>query len=363
MKIPKIRVDLDWSLVVIPVLLIVGSIATLYSIASFSGKGHLALNQIIFFGIGIAVYLFFTFFDYRELKKYSWYLYVMAIFLLLIVGVWGETIFGSKRWIDLGFFQFQPSELSKLIILIFGGYFFSSLQEFSYRKLIFFILLCALPITLILLEPDLGTALSICVLIIAVLIGARVPRLVFIVAAAIALISLPVAWSSLKDYQRARVYSFISPASDPLKSGYNVNQSKIAVGSGGLWGKGFGGATQSQLQFLPISHIDFIFASWGEATGFAGSVALIAVYAILIWRVFYIASLSRDEIGSLFCTGIGAVFLFQSFVNIGMNIGLAPVTGIPLPYFSYGGTSIIISSALLGIVQSVYLRRKSLKFD
>jgi len=213
------------------------------------------------------------------------------------------------------------------------------------------------------MEPDLGTALTITVLTIAILIGARVPKIVFVVAAAIALVSIPIAWTSLKDYQKARVYSFISPSSDPLKSGYNVNQSKIAVGSGGLWGRGFGGATQSQLQFLPISHIDFIFASWAEATGFIGSAALILVYAILIWRIFYVASVSRDVMGSIFCTAIGAVFLFQSFVNVGMNIGLAPVTGIPLPYFSYGGTSIVISSALLGIVQSVYLRRKSLKFD
>ena len=183
------------------------------------------------------------------------------------------------------------------------------------------------------------------------------------VAAIILILFAPLGWKFLKPYQKTRITSFVNPASDPLGSGYNVNQSRIAVGSGGLYGKGFGEATQSQLQFLPIAQIDFIFAGWAEATGFVGSIVLIAVYGVLIWRIFAISNLALDESGRVICVGVGTVFLFQSFVNIGMNIGLMPVTGIPLPLVSYGGTSFITSAALLGLVQSAYIRRKSLKFE
>ena len=155
----------------------------------------------------------------------------------------------------------------------------------------------------------------------------------------------------------------MDPGLDPLGSGYNVNQSRIAVGSGGLFGKGFSGATQSQLQFLPVAHIDFVFAGWAEATGFVGSLILVILYAGLIWRIFLIGQMSKDTVGYIFCVGAGSILAFQSFVNIGMNIGLMPVTGIPLPFVSSGGTSFLTTSAMLGIIQSIYLRRKALKFD
>jgi rod shape determining protein RodA len=198
---------------------------------------------------------------------------------------------------------------------------------------------------------------------VATIFSSGASKKILLVFALSILLLAPVGWFSLKPYQKERLVSFVDPGHDPLGSGYNVNQSKITVGSGGFWGKGFGGATQSQLQFLPVSHIDFIFAGWAESTGFIGSAFMVILFAILIWRLFSIALTARDKFGFMICVSVGSLFLFQTFVNIGMNIGIMPVTGIPLPLVSYGGTSLIISSAMLGLCQSVYLRRRSLRFE
>lgn len=363
MKLPKIKFEIDWILVIVPVLLAVAGIATLYSITSFSGRNQLALNQIFYLGIGTVVYALFAIFDYKELKNYAWYLYIIGILFLLFVDIFGQDIFGSRRWINLGFFQFQPSELMKIILLIFSTNYFAGKLKPSIPRVITFILFGAIPILLVMAEPDLGTALSISFLLLAVLVSVQTSKKYFLAGLIVLLILAPIGWKNLRPYQKSRITSFVNPSLDPLGSGYNVSQSKIAVGSGGLYGKGFGEATQSQLQFLPIAHVDFIFAGWAEATGFIGSAVLVLVYTLLIWRIYSISLLSRDDVGRVICISVASLILFQSFVNIGMNIGLMPVTGIPLPFVSAGGTSFIINAALLGIVQSVYLRRKSLKFE
>lgn len=364
MKLPRIKVDIDWVLVIIPIVIAITSCATLYSITAFSGKGHLVIDQIINFGIGIAAYLLFAFLDYRELRKYYPYLYILGLIFLALVIFLGDVVYGSRRWINLGFVQFQPSEIMKLFYIICAASFLSIRKKFKISELIVFSILALVPMGLILAEPDLGTALTIIIIFLAYIFlsGVVSRKYALVVVAAIIVIS-PVAWSKLLPYQKQRLSSFLNSSSDPLGSGYNVNQSKIAIGSGGLTGRGFSGATQSQLQFLPIAHIDFIFSGWAEATGFLGSVFLVGVYAVLIWRVFSIYRLVRDDIGGHLLLGVGILFAFQTFVNIGMNTGILPVTGIPLPLMSYGGTSILTSMALLGMVQSVYLRRKSLKFE
>jgi len=362
-KLPKFQIDFDWPLVVIPPLLITAGIATLYSITTVTGRTTLAHDQIIYAALALVLYIFFAALDYRALRSYSWYLYLIGLVLLVAVNFFGQEIFGSRRWIELGFTQFQPSEVMKLVILILGANFFTQNEEVPVRKTIFFLLLAAVPLVFILRQPDLGTALAISAMLVGILAVAKTSRKVILVLVALLVAAAPLAWFNLKPYQKERVVSFLDPTKDLRGSGYNVSQAKIAVGSGGIYGKGFGGTTQSQLQFLPVAHIDFIFSGWAEATGFLGSGLLVGAFAILIARIYQIANLAKDRFGFIFCTGAATLILFQALVNIGMNIGLMPVTGIPLPFVSYGGTSLLISAMILGIVQSIYLRRKSLKFD
>lgn len=363
MKIPKIKTDLDWSLIVIPLILSLCGVSTLYSISSFGLKTSLVADQLIFLAAATVIYFLFAFFDYRRLKGLRWYLFIAGIIFLIMVELFGQTIFGSKRWIDIGFFRFQPSEMMKIILIIFGCSFFSESNRASAKRLIRFLLLALVPVVLVIAQPDLGTSLVLCVIIAGVVFSSGISKKIATVSIAVILCLLPVGWFSLKPYQKERLVSFMNPERDPLGSGYNVTQSKITVGSGGFWGKGFGGATQSQLQFLPVSHIDFIFAGWAESTGFIGSSFMVLMFAVVIWRIFTVAGVSRDKFGFMLCVSMGCVFVFQTFVNIGMNIGIMPVTGIPLPLVSYGGTSLWISSAMLGLCQSVYLRRKSLRFE
>jgi len=363
-KIPRIKINqnFDWSLILIPVILTVCSIATLYSITSFSNNFSLVLSQSLYFVIGIVLYIVFSLLDYRELKGYIWYLYVIGLVFLVLVDFLGLRVFGSTRWINLGFFQFQPSELMKFFLLIFSAGFLSQASKNQYLKIVIYIMAVAIPVYLVVREPDLGTAITTIVMTIVAMLVSGVPRKILIGGLVAILLLSPVVYLRLKPYQKERVVSFINPAADPLGSGYNVSQSKIAVGSGGLMGKGFGGATQSQLRFLPVAQIDFIFSGWAEATGFVGSIVMIIAFAILIARIFIVSITSRDKFGMIIAAGAGSIIFFQAFVNIGMNIGIMPVTGIPLPFVSYGGTSFLINSALIGMVQSIYLRRKALKF-
>lgn len=359
----KNKFSFDWGLIVVPLLLAASSLATLYSITSISGKTDLVVSQAIYFAISFALYFILSAMDYRVLKPLGWYVYLIGIILLIFVELFGKSAFGSSRWINLGFFQLQPSELMKFLFIIFAASYFSDRQKFNLRSVIFFISLTVIPAILILKEPDLGTTLVICASAVAILISIKPPRKFYYFAFGALLVFTPIAWHYLKPYQKQRLTSFANPESDPQQSGYNVIQSKIAVGSGGLYGKGFSGATQSQLSFLPVAHIDFIFSGWAEATGFIGSITLVFLYCYLLFRIFFIAGLSRDRFGQLYCYALGGLLSFQVLVNIGMNIGLAPVTGIPLPLMSYGGTSLIVVTMMVAVAQSIYLRRKGLTFE
>lgn len=362
-KIFKSNLNFDWVLIILPLILSISGLATLYSITSISGNTNLISSQIIYLILGAIIYLIFAILDYRVLREYGKYLYVIGIILLVVVELFGEQIFGSTRWIDLGFTQLQPSEIMKFFLLILIAGIFSVRKQLTVLQALMVIIFITIPVGLILSEPDLGTTLTIIASMAGLIALSPIPRKMLIVMLFIIIAALPLVWMNFKPYQKQRLTTFVNPYSDPLGSGYNVSQAKIAVGSGGLFGKGFSGATQSQLQFLPVAHIDFIYSGWAEATGFVGSLMTVTIFAVLVWRIFNIAFLSRDEFGYYLAIGTGFLFLFQSFVNIGMNIGLMPVTGIPLPFVSYGGTSIITMSAILGVVQSVNLRRKSIKFD
>lgn len=363
MKIPRIKIDLDWILLAIPVILVTCGIATLYGISSFGVKTNLVADQAVFFLFGLVIYFLLAFFDYRRLGDIKWYLYAGGVFFLILVDFFGQSFFGSQRWIDIGFFRFQPSEMMKLVMIIFGGAIFARNSRTITKRLLLFIALAAVPIILVIKQPDLGTTLVLAIVSIAAIASSGAPRKILLICGLIGALILPIGWFSLQPYQKQRLVSFVNPEQDPLGSGYNVKQSKITVGSGGFWGKGFGGATQSQLQFLPVSHIDFIFAGWAESTGFIGSSFMVIMFGILIWRLFAVASSARDRFGFIICISVGSLFLFQTFINIGMNLGIMPVTGIPLPLVSYGGTSLINSFAMLGLCQSVCIRRRSLRFD
>lgn len=364
MKLPKIIGSIDFTIYLIPILLTIAGIATLFGISAGSNLS-LPLNQAVYSLIGIVVCAIFTLVDYRELKALSIYVYIGSFLLLVFLHFFGATVFGASRWIDLGVFQIQPSETMKLALLVISSAILSmdASDNISMRKNYLILSYFVVPVYFIVSQPDLGTALVIIFLLMVLYLFSTIKLKHLLVTGFLLLLLLPLGWSSLKPYQKMRLETFVNPESDPQKSGYNVTQSRIAVGSGGMLGKGFGNATQSQLNFLPVVHTDFIFASWAESTGFAGSTFLVLLYSILIWRVLLAALKARDLFGSYLALGISSIFFFQALVNIGMNIGLLPVTGIPLPFVSYGGTSFLVSSALIGIAQSINIRRKSLKFD
>lgn len=365
--------SIDIGLYIIPIIISALSVALIYSLVFSSEDAGLALKQGLFAILGLISALIFTLVDYRSLRSIWWVFYLTSIILLAIVDFVGKTAGGAMRWIDLGFFQLQPSEVAKLAVIISLAFFFSTrIGRLTVKDYVWSFLLVLIPFILIMKEPDLGTGLVVMFTYLALLVASKPTKK----QVATLLVSLIVATlvftlsvykigpfeGLLKDYQRKRVYNFIDPGRDPLGEGYNVRQAQISIGSGGLLGKGLGRGSQSQLKFLPKPHTDFIFAGVGEALGFAGAGILIIIYGYFITKLYNIARLARDSFGALLAVGIAGMMFFQSAVNIGMNLGLAPVTGIPLPFLSNGGTAMIICFALIGIAQSIYVRHKKLNF-
>lgn len=356
---PKLKLSFgfDWSLYLLPVLLAIFGIVVIFSI-TFNTDSHIAFDQIIYLVLGLAAAVALSFYDYRTLKGLYLILYIIGALLLILVLFFGSTTFGATRWINLYIFQLQPSEIFKFVAIIFMAKFLSDWQEFEWRKIVWLILAILGPMVLILWQPDLGTASVILITLLVLLFASPIRKLYLIIAIVVLAAFSPLGWHFLKDYQKDRVVAFINPAADPQGAGYNVSQSKIAIGSGGLWGRGLGKGSQSQLNFLPVAHTDFIFAGAAEATGFFGSVFLLGLLLFLIIRIVTVAKIAQDDFGMYLAVGIGTVFLFQSLVNIGMNMGMMPVTGIPLPFVSYGGSSMLVNFAAIGILQSIYTRRK-----
>jgi len=271
----------------------------------------------------------------------------------------GVVTRGAVRWLEIGAQQFQPSEFSKVALILFLA---SLLRKRcgSVSRKIFLLSLAStmLPVVLVYFQPDLGTAIILLTIWLGLIIAAGLKPVNLFLMLAGGLGFLVPLWSLLKDYQRQRILNFLNPALDPLGGGYNVLQSTIAVGSGQIWGRGFGRGTQSHLQFLPEYHTDFIFASLSEEWGFVGSTLLLLFFAVLLLRILVIAREARDDFGSLLVVGVFSFLLPQVFINTGMNLGLMPITGIPLPLVSYGGSSLWVTMMALGLVQSVAMRRK-----
>lgn len=358
----RLPAGIDWLLYIIPTVLGIFGVVIIFSV-SYAANPTLGIYQIVYIILGLGLALFLTFFDYRNLRGMSLFLYLILLILLVFVLFFGDRTLGAARWIDLKIFDLQPSEIGKLIIVLVLARFFAETSG-QMRPINFLLLLgmVGLPLLLIFRQPDFGTMMVIFFGFLTFLFIAKIKRYVLALMLIGMLFSTPLGWQYLKPYQKQRVYTFINPSADPYGYGYNVTQAKITVGAGGLFGEGIGRGTQIQLNFLPVAHTDFIFASSAEAVGFVGSCLLIILLLFLVIRVFLVAKVAKDPFGFYFAFGWGFILLFQIFINIGMNLGIMPVTGIPLPFVSYGGSSILTNFAAIGILQSIYMRHRKITF-
>lgn len=348
----------DWPLFSSVIILALLGLMMIYStgLSSPDADSRLWVKQAIFLLAGLGVFFFLASLDYHYFQKVSTPLYLLALLLLVLVLIFGLEVRGSTRWFDLGLFNFQPAELSKLALLVVLAKYFQKthglVQKFRYVlwSAVYFIL----PAGLILMQSDLGSAAVHGAVWLGMLLISPMPRRYFLYLLVIFLAVSAISWQFvLQDYQRDRVHSFIDPASDPLGRGYNVLQSIVAVGSGGWTGQGLARGLQSQLRFLPERQTDFIFASTVEELGFAGGALILALFGFLLHRQIRIFRKARDEFGTYLAAGTTFLFFFQIVVNAGMNVGLIPVTGITLPFVSYGGSSLLVSFALLGIQENI----------
>ncbi len=360
MKIPLAWKKLDFTLFGLTMVLAVMGVVLVYSAAYHRGAFPLlAFKQLGWVLVGLVALSFFYIIDYQALLNAAYPLYWLMGGLLLVVLAFGHSSRGSQRWINLGLFHFQPSEMAKLVVILsLCRWIIDHPREIrGFLGLVPIFLVALLPMILIIRQPDLGTALVILPIAFTLMFvgGARAWHLL-VVLAGMAL-SAPLAWHFLKDYQRRRLLTFLNPQSDALGAGYNLIQSKIAIGSGGLWGAGFLKGTQSQLNFIPMHHTDFIFSVLGEEWGLAGCSLVLLLYLLLLLQCVKIAIQAKDLPGTLLSSGIIALLAAHIVINVGMTVGLLPVTGLTLPLLSYGGSSILLNMICIGILLNV--RRES----
>ncbi|MBO6003280.1 MAG: rod shape-determining protein RodA [Mailhella sp.] len=349
----------NWGLLFATLLLFAVGLVNLYSASGSRGEEGFVLSSFyqkqMLWGLGgLAVMVGCMLFDYRRLERLALPFYVAVMVLLCLVPVIGKTVYGAKRWIDLGVMNLQPSELAKFAVLMMGASLLCRDGETLGWKRLFKVLLVGLaPFALIVRQPDLGTGLTVIVLLGGMVLFHGVKwRVLRVCLVAIPLL-LPLGWFALHDYQRERVMTFLDPARDPRGAGYHIIQSQIAIGSGEIFGKGFLAGTQSQLRFLPEKHTDFAIAVLGEEWGFAGCMGLVALFCLFLYAMYGTVRDSRDRFGSTLAAGIFFYFFWQVIVNIGMVVGLMPVVGMPLPFISYGGTALVMNYALVGVVLSI----------
>jgi rod shape determining protein RodA len=360
--------NLDFVLIVVTLMLIATSLIIIGSATHINTPSEDRYWYVSRQGLFALANFFIIFvmlqFDYKSLNKYANILYGLNLIMLLAVMFVGTSALGAQRWIQIGPISLQPSEFSKLIMIISLAHLLDkkSGQLNTLKEVIPVFIFLGIPFLLVMKQPDLGTALVFMAILFGMLFvaGINMRLLMGIIGAGLAF--LPVFWHFLKDYQKMRLTVFINPNVDPLGSGYHIIQSKIAIGSGMLFGKGLFGGTQSQLNFLPENHTDFIFAVIGEELGFIGAVFILGLYFILLYRGIKIAGAARDNFGSLLATGIVSMLAFHLLVNVGMTAGIMPVTGIPLPLMSYGVSALTTNLVSLGILLNIYMRRQKILF-
>jgi len=363
-KLDRLIENLDYTLLFAVVLLCFYGLLVLYSSTRLAVTGgsdpyFFVKRQSLWALVGFVFLTIIIFIDYHNLERYSRVIYFGAIILLIMVIFAGRLTYGARRWLAIGPFDFQPSEFAKIALIGFLADFLSKnkqkLDNFFYYLLPF--AYTGLLVLLVFMQPDLGTSLVYLAILIIMLFaaGVKIKYLAFTFLASLS--SIPVLWIFLKDYQKNRLILFLNPNLDPLGGGYNVIQSKIAIGSGGFLGNGIFSGLQSQLNFLPAQHTDFVFSVVGEELGFIGTVLLLGLYAIILWRGIKIALEARDLLGSLLAAGAVSFLFFHIVVNIGMAMGMLPATGLPLPFLSYGGSFMISNLMVIGILLNVQLNK------
>ena len=355
--------NFDWVLLLILLLLAGISILNLYS-ATYAirdvGGSRIFMKQFYWFLIGFGVFLVMITFNYYYLERLAYPAYFFTVALLIIVLLVGKVMSGSQRWLSLGPAVFQPSELAKISMVLVLAKFFSDRggsEEYRLRDLWQPFILILVPCGLILKEPDLGTALFLGMVSFSTILIVKVNRKSLLIFLGFCLLAAPVVWFGMKDYQHRRILTFLQPDMDPLGAGYHINQSKIAIGSGQFWGKGYLQGTQTRLHFLPEQHTDFAFSVLAEEWGLVGVTGLLLLYLFLILWGLNIAKESKDRFGAILAVGIVAIVFWQVVINVGMVTGLLPVVGIPLLLFSYGGSSLISTMAAMGLLMNISMRR------
>lgn len=354
--------DFDWALLSMVLLLCTISVFEIYSATLHTKYSGFHTKQIFWICGGLVAMFIFAKLDYHKLIDFVPYAYGVCLLALVAVKLVGAKVLGARRWIKVGHMQFQPSEWVKLVLILAVARYFANLggRRLTWTDIFKAFALVGLPMVLVLMQPDLGTTLTYTPILVAGLFlgGIKIRQALILITCGTVLIAG--VWTSgklLKPYQKARLTSFVNPDNDPKGSGYQIRQSLIAVGSGGVWGKGAAKGTQTQGDFLPIPHADFIFAAFGEEHGFVGAVLVLLLYFSILMRLIQNAQTAADLSGSLIIMGIVAVLTFQIAVNVGMVIGFMPVTGIPLPLMSYGGSSVLFTFLALGVAMNVRMRR------
>jgi len=352
--------DLDWTLLVISLVICGVGVLQIYSATRGTVWQDAWWKQIVYIGAGLLLMWAVVAIDYHSLMNRAFIMYGLSVAALLAVLLIGKQAFGSRRWIPVaGGFHLQVSEFVKLVIILLVARFLTELrtEDLEGRDMAKLAGLVAVPMALVMKQPDLGTALTYLPILIAGMFLAGMHRKYVAAIAVLVLLVIPVGWTVLKDYQKARLVSFMNPDHDPRGTGYQLIQSKIAVGDGGMWGKGVTKGLQTQLRFLPVPHTDFIFSAFAEEHGFVGVIVVLALYFVLIMQIVQNAQTASDKAGMYVCMGVAALLLFHVLVNVGMVVGRMPVTGIPLPLMSAGGSSVLSNFMMLGLVNNVRLRR------
>jgi len=319
-------------------------------------------KQVTFVALGLIVTLVMATFNYRFLKIYAGFIYAaLVVGLVLVRTPLGTSVAGAQRGFYIGGFQITPSEYMKIGMIVMLAAFLAELktQDLSLQDVFRATAIVLFPAILVFFQPDVGTTIVMAAILVGVLVvaGASARHLGALALTAAVLLFGAFQLHVVKDYQLERLSGFLDPQSDPLRTGYNRTQAEIAIGSGGLTGTGYGRGTQTNLDFVPQQHTDFIFTVVGEEFGFVGSMVLLTLFAILIWRAFRIALLSKDAFGTFVAAGIASMWSIQVFVNVGMTLGIMPITGIPLPFVSYGGSSLLANCAAVGLLLNVHMRR------
>jgi rod shape determining protein RodA len=351
--------DLDWPLIIIALVISALGILQIYSATHDTMWKSAWWKQIVFVVVGVVIMWLAASIDYHSLMGKVPALYLISIVTLVAVLLIGTKIFGSRRWIPIFGFTFQISEFVKLVLILLVARYLTELRSETLDgpELLKLGGLIGLPMILVKIQPDLGTCLTYLPILAIGVYLAGLRREYLVVLGLLAVFVLPASWNFLEDYQKARLVSFLNPTQDPRGTGYQTIQSKIAVGAGGMWGQGVAKGTQTQLRFLPVPHTDFIFSAFAEEHGFVGVVIVLALYFVLLMQIVQNAQTAPDRAGMYICMGVVALLVFHLLVNVGMVVGRMPVTGIPLPLMSAGGSNTLSTFMMLGLVNNVRLRR------